>query len=143
MDTSPKSGWALKPSSIMVFFFLMIRRPPRSTLFPYTTLFRSQPTQQSREQESQKCSHQQIRNAGGHILKVLPDRRKQLEQQDWSAELHYCEEPTSEQHPKSLLHHLFLLFFLRSARTERRDAGAALSLSWSKTFQVPGQARET
>src|SRR3712207_9269932 len=26
-----------------VFFFLMIRRPPRSTLFPYTTLFRSQP----------------------------------------------------------------------------------------------------
>src|SRR5687768_17962103 len=26
-----------------VFFFLMIRRPPRSTLFPYTTLFRSRP----------------------------------------------------------------------------------------------------
>src|SRR2546430_17500441 len=28
--------------SVLVFFFLMIRRPPRSTLFPYTTLFRSQ-----------------------------------------------------------------------------------------------------
>src|SRR5688572_30895601 len=27
---------------LAVFFFLMIRRPPRSTLFPYTTLFRSQ-----------------------------------------------------------------------------------------------------
>src|SRR3712207_9105170 len=26
---------------IVMFFFLMIRRPPRSTLFPYTTLFRS------------------------------------------------------------------------------------------------------
>src|SRR6266536_396951 len=26
-----------------IFFFLMIRRPPRSTLFPYTTLFRSEP----------------------------------------------------------------------------------------------------
>src|SRR3712207_8355379 len=26
---------------MMLFFFLMIRRPPRSTLFPYTTLFRS------------------------------------------------------------------------------------------------------
>src|SRR2546421_8645519 len=26
---------------IEIFFFLMIRRPPRSTLFPYTTLFRS------------------------------------------------------------------------------------------------------
>src|SRR5437016_12366695 len=28
---------------LSLFFFLMIRRPPRSTLFPYTTLFRSQP----------------------------------------------------------------------------------------------------
>src|SRR2546427_1201661 len=28
-------------SMFMYFFFLMIRRPPRSTLFPYTTLFRS------------------------------------------------------------------------------------------------------
>src|SRR3989441_11557181 len=28
----------------IVFFFLMIRRPPRSTLFPYTTLFRSRET---------------------------------------------------------------------------------------------------
>src|SRR5438445_9505309 len=27
--------------SVAYFFFLMIRRPPRSTLFPYTTLFRS------------------------------------------------------------------------------------------------------
>src|SRR3712207_7026101 len=26
---------------MVIFFFLMIRRPPRSTLFPYTTLFRS------------------------------------------------------------------------------------------------------
>src|SRR2546430_5058148 len=31
---------AAYPSSFL-FFFLMIRRPPRSTLFPYTTLFRS------------------------------------------------------------------------------------------------------
>src|SRR5256885_10847702 len=28
----------------LFFFFLMIRRPPRSTLFPYTTLFRSPPS---------------------------------------------------------------------------------------------------
>src|SRR5215203_6590160 len=28
-------------SIVAIFFFLMIRRPPRSTLFPYTTLFRS------------------------------------------------------------------------------------------------------
>src|SRR5205814_10227511 len=30
------------PSFLFSFFFLMLRRPPRSTLFPYTTLFRSQ-----------------------------------------------------------------------------------------------------
>src|SRR5260370_28486356 len=31
----------MAPSIFIPFFFLMIRRPPRSTLFPYTTLFRS------------------------------------------------------------------------------------------------------
>src|SRR6185312_17039811 len=31
----------LSCSALSLFFFLMIRRPPRSTLFPYTTLFRS------------------------------------------------------------------------------------------------------
>src|SRR2546430_14128485 len=38
------SGFVLHPSPrppYSPFFFLMIRRPPRSTLFPYTTLFRS------------------------------------------------------------------------------------------------------
>src|SRR6266571_6937353 len=33
------------------FFFLMIRRPPRSTLFPYTTLFRSHPATWQRDRE--------------------------------------------------------------------------------------------
>src|SRR2546426_6788121 len=32
----------------LLFFFLMIRRPPRSTLFPYTTLFRSRAREESR-----------------------------------------------------------------------------------------------
>src|SRR3990172_5406893 len=35
LHLQPQPVWRL-------FFFLMIRRPPRSTLFPYTTLFRSQ-----------------------------------------------------------------------------------------------------
>src|SRR5258707_15475950 len=33
--------YELGPTIYILFFFLMIRRPPRSTLFPYTTLFRS------------------------------------------------------------------------------------------------------
>src|SRR2546422_7725444 len=35
----------------LLFFFLMIRRPPRSTLFPYTTLFRSRPDQRLRHSD--------------------------------------------------------------------------------------------
>src|SRR5260370_18518532 len=38
MSSRLRLGLALLPC---FFFFLMIRRPPRSTLFPYTTLFRS------------------------------------------------------------------------------------------------------
>src|SRR5436305_6858633 len=39
---------------IMLFFFLMLRRPPRSTLFPYTTLFRSMQTKQTKAEYEQK-----------------------------------------------------------------------------------------
>ena len=35
---------AIDCALFLLFFFLMIRRPPRSTLFPYTTLFRSAAT---------------------------------------------------------------------------------------------------
>src|SRR5258708_12690237 len=35
------SGHWRAQNRVLPFFFLMIRRPPRSTLFPYTTLFRS------------------------------------------------------------------------------------------------------
>src|SRR3989337_3297718 len=36
-----ESAWLSTGDRLCFFFFLMIRRPPRSTLFPYTTLFRS------------------------------------------------------------------------------------------------------
>src|SRR2546422_2499320 len=52
-------------------FFLMIRRPPRSTLFPYTTLFRSQvPLHRLRA----RCSDQLGRRAGLRG-RVAPERR--------------------------------------------------------------------
>src|SRR3989337_3508236 len=37
----PRAETMPRSRACVVFFFLMIRRPPRSTLFPYTTLFRS------------------------------------------------------------------------------------------------------
>src|SRR5256885_16023239 len=41
--TRLRNGTRDRPTDglVIFFFFLMIRRPPRSTLFPYTTLFRS------------------------------------------------------------------------------------------------------
>src|SRR2546426_8762420 len=41
LSTIPRCFGLDTSSASSVFFFLMIRRPPRSTLFPYTTLFRS------------------------------------------------------------------------------------------------------
>src|SRR3712207_8163415 len=46
----------------MLFFFLMIRRPPRSTLFPYTTLFRSRAVRNHRGSAAVGCPR---RDAGG------------------------------------------------------------------------------
>src|SRR3712207_7702581 len=45
-----------------IFFFLMIRRPPRSTLFPYTTLFRSALRHPTQTTESRKHSVQPRRS---------------------------------------------------------------------------------
>src|SRR5262249_29405576 len=45
---SPPSLFHFHTLLLLSFFFLMIRRPPRSTLFPYTTLFRSRPARAAR-----------------------------------------------------------------------------------------------
>src|SRR3989449_2146874 len=47
--------------SLVILFFLMIRRPPRSTLFPYTTLFRSQ----ARARRA-RAAHSGLRRADRH-----------------------------------------------------------------------------
>src|SRR3970040_2886185 len=49
----------------MLCFFLMIRRPPRSTLFPYTTLFRSYP-------ESDLCPCDRAVRLTGHLRGAEP-----------------------------------------------------------------------
>src|SRR5436853_5903434 len=56
-----------------MFFFLMIRRPPRSTLFPYTTLFRSAGNRGPRGAHGGRRPRD--RHGGGH-----PDRQEGLGQ---------------------------------------------------------------
>src|SRR2546425_11715405 len=48
------------------FFFLMIRRPPRSTLFPYTTLFRSQ-------LHGQRGAQRQLAGGGADVVAQAGD----------------------------------------------------------------------
>src|SRR5256885_2329363 len=43
----------------LFFFFLMIRRPPRSTLFPYTTLFRSHRPGARSRRSTEVCCHEE------------------------------------------------------------------------------------
>src|SRR2546430_16799700 len=54
----------------LLFFFLMIRRPPRSTLFPYTTLFRSLQRERALREHARLHFHQ----SAGHLV---PQRRSE------------------------------------------------------------------
>src|SRR2546430_7354498 len=81
--------------ALSVFFFLMIRRPPRSTLFPYTTLFRSH-----RE-------HDQRQRRGRHPCEVLDGAAREIER---------SEEHTSELQSQSNLVCRLLL-------EKKKDAG--------------------
>src|SRR2546427_9207030 len=49
----------------LFFFFLMIRRPPRSTLFPYTTLFRSAHHSKNRSGNRRSVDHRQAEHQPG------------------------------------------------------------------------------
>src|SRR3712207_7041385 len=68
----------------VIFFFLMIRRPPRSTLFPYTTLFRSTDRRVLEAQERRLIGRQRElasidsalqRHAAGAAVTLWVDRK--------------------------------------------------------------------
>src|SRR5216684_4880435 len=70
----------------LFFFFLMIRRPPRSTLFPYTTLFRSD--RDERAVFARRIAVDQTRNhlfagtrlaANEHVRLTVSDARNQID----------------------------------------------------------------
>src|SRR2546425_812415 len=59
----------------LVFFFLMIRRPPRSTLFPYTTLFRSHTGARIGQRDVLECHTGVVGLAAHHVGVAEQDRR--------------------------------------------------------------------
>src|SRR3712207_7494438 len=64
-------------SLLMFFFFLMIRRPPRSTLFPYTTLFRSEARGEVRTRRvTRRRQGEHHRAPLGHGRRAVERRRR-------------------------------------------------------------------
>src|SRR3712207_7210652 len=68
---------------IFSFFFLMIRRPPRSTLFPYTTLFRSH----GRDVRVHLPGRAGGRRRLAHRLRGVEGRRLQVRSEEHTSEL--------------------------------------------------------
>src|SRR5256885_5458240 len=71
--------------SCIFFFFLMIRRPPRSTLFPYTTLFRSRCVGSPCRRHDRK--ERQGRRESGSTRHALGDATRQAQQDRKSTRL--------------------------------------------------------
>src|SRR3712207_7147506 len=79
---------------LSLFFFLMIRRPPRSTLFPYTTLFRAHPCRELSEGGTgrRSCSRITLRGAPPG----RPGSRQAFSTWPYSSSTGRSEEHTSE-----------------------------------------------
>src|SRR3712207_7119147 len=106
------------------FFFLMIRRPPRSTLFPYTTLFRSLI---ERVPESTKglVVHEQIATLG----EVVHVHQRGRRVDDALREAKAVGQHRSEEHTSELQSRQYLVcrLLLEKKNKTKTDAGAFMS----------------
>src|SRR2546429_1796883 len=93
---------------VSFFFFLMIRRPPRSTLFPYTTLFRSRFNDVANGRGS---------SVGIHVANVVRRKRGVFERRH-----HRSEEHTSEL--QSRLHLVCRLLLEKKKKKELKSSAA-------------------
>src|SRR5438477_6930418 len=96
----------------LFFFFLMILRPPRSTLFPYTTLFRSIPNAQLAREKGL----QTIRR-GLHVLQREPLRWPE------AALLNLYVRLRSEEHTSELQSHVNLVCRLLLEKKKKKSIG--------------------
>src|SRR5260370_6802252 len=102
---------------MFLFFFLMIRRPPRSTLFPYTTLFRSLSM-----------------DLADTLLDDIGDSVKYLDGMDGPLPR---EGRRSEEHTSELQSHLNLVCRLLLEKKKYNDIKIVCHTSISKLLQIP------
>src|SRR5260370_21387716 len=108
----------------MYFFFLMIRRPPRSTLFPYTTLFRS-PVDDAVQGSGNDTGAQ-----GCLFDSFVIDARKKLSRSAGDRCTHDFILARSEEHTSELQSHLNLVCRLLLEKKKRKTA-------YSRTKNAP------
>src|SRR2546422_11568454 len=107
----------IKPNTIPLsprfFFFLMIRRPPRSTLFPYTTLFRSERSLFPRDRRQRGPARGRDRTG-----------RRSARRAGWRARRRRSEEHTSELQSRL---HLVCRLLLEKKNYEKAPLAMAFS----------------
>src|SRR3712207_7064901 len=88
----------------------MIRRPPRSTLFPYTTLFRSQLETERERAEilSQTSGSQELEERISELEQQLEDAQRKREEDQQTHQLQ-VEEARSEEHTSELQSRQYLV----------------------------------
>src|SRR3712207_9022498 len=106
---------------MMIFFFLIVRRPPRSTLFPCTTLFRSRHGQPEGPRRGEERRH--LRR-GPHVV----------EHPDAGTGLLLAHQPRSEEHTSELQSRQYLVCRLLLEKKKRTSRGCV-----SKGLAVHGR----
>src|SRR3712207_6967035 len=94
-----------------LFFFLMIRRPPRSTLFPYTTLFRSTPAGRA----------WLFGRRGRRARRTRPPRRGRSRRRPLSRRRRGNRWPRSEEHTSELQSRQYLVCRLLLEKKKKTD----------------------
>src|SRR5260370_26498362 len=97
----------------MLFFFLMIRRPPRSTLFPYTTLFRSTQARTTVREWEPQCRRPAERPDGSSRPRTATHPRR--------AHRRARDTARSEEHTSELQSHLNLVCRLLLEKKKQKD----------------------
>src|SRR2546422_7957034 len=104
--------------SSLFFFFLMIRRPPRSTLFPYTTLFRSPlPAPRTQSIRTRRDEGESARGGEGGE-QARPDRQVQVAEEGALEGEDACR---SEEHTSELQSRLQLVCPLFLLKKKKKD----------------------
>src|SRR5260370_25008003 len=99
----------------------MIRRPPRSTLFPYTTLFRSRQSRRAGRGRGQRRCGRKKRGDARHVRRDLESAAGYLRQ--------LRKLPRSEEHTSELQSHLNLVCRLLLEKKKHRQTDATSAAS--------------